>query len=186
MTASPLSLTDNPPPETKPQFNIVLAYADMETAKRGKQVHDRLVAELGNECTFILRLWKFDVLRDAKLRAQAAKEAADANMLIISTHGGRDLPRAVKSWVRTSLKEKRESPAALVALLEGRNDPPKGPRSVRAYLCKQAVRHKLDFFACAEESHTDAPPEPVPVHINIAMPPSDEERSPYAHWGINE
>lgn len=169
-----------PPPdaargETKPRFNIVLAYADMDTALRGKRVHDGLVDELGTKCNFILRLWKFDVLKDAQVRAEAARDAATANMLIISAHSGRELPREVKLWVKTSLR-KKETPATVVALLEGKDDPAAGPRSVRAYLCKQAVLYQMDFFSDERQTITLQQP-PKPHHA---------EHPTYEHWGIND
>jgi hypothetical protein len=173
--------------KSKQQFTVVIAYSDVETARRGKEVHDRLLQDLGDECSFKLHLWKFDVLNDPALRALATKDAIDANILIISTNNNRELPKAVRSWVSSSLKQKEDFPAALIALLEGEEKSDASP--VGKFLREQAEEHHLDFFS-SNPHHSGArsiqPEQPPSVSRGNLLPAFRFDEHPYPHWGIND
>src|SRR5262245_57788797 len=83
--------------ESAPTFNVVIAYEDFETGKNAKKTYDFLVEHLGHECEFSNQMWKFDVLALPKLKEMAARDAADADIIIISAHGTSELPPEVKS-----------------------------------------------------------------------------------------
>src|SRR5256885_16899933 len=92
-TLGPSDLEDNP------AFNVVIAYEDFETGKHAKKTYDFLVANLGKDCQFTNQMWKFDVLGLPKLREMAAKAAALAEIVIISSQGGQALPHQIKSLI---------------------------------------------------------------------------------------
>jgi len=147
----PLSPAEiDPSPEPQPKFNIFLAYSDFNTALRGKQLYEQIIKALGHEFNFSVSLWKFDILNVTRLSALASFDAANADMLIISTHGGYDLPSAVKSCVREGLQQKRLAPAALVALLDDEEVSLDHFDSNLAWLRDLANRYHWTFFA-----HTD-------------------------------
>jgi hypothetical protein len=159
--SSPPAGDDCPNVSPKPKLNIFLAYADFETALRGKRVHDQIVKDSSHEFSFGLSLWKFEVLKNTKLRAVAASEAADAALLIIATHHDHYLPRAVRACLEAGLKQKRHFPAAIVALLDGEEDPFNTRATTCAYLGGLAEQHHLDFFAHTGERVTK--PEATPT-----------------------
>src|SRR5207245_10236995 len=92
--------------EVNNTFNVVIAYEDFETGKHAKSTYDFLVEHLHGECRFTNQMWKFDVLGIPKLREMAAKDAAMADIIIISSHGGEELPPDVKAWIELRLIEK--------------------------------------------------------------------------------
>ncbi len=129
--------------ESCPAFNVVIAYEDFETGKQAKKTYDYLVEHLGDECAFTNGMWKFDVLAVPKLREMAAKDAAGADIIILSMHGTNDLPRDVKSWIELWLTEKGNA-IALVGLFGNVNDARENP--TRAYLAEVARRGRMEFF----------------------------------------
>jgi hypothetical protein len=129
--------------ETNPTFNVVIAYEDFETGKQAKKTYDFLVENLGRECQLTNQMWKFEVLRIPKLREMAVKDATMADILLVSCHGGNDLPAEVKRWLETWLEQPGE-PLALVALFDR---PREHTMGIRAYLASVARRARTAFFA---------------------------------------
>src|SRR4051794_10180347 len=133
-------------PHNKPIFNVVIAYEDFAAGKHAKETYDYLVHHLGREFEFENQMWKFDVLGNPKMKEMAVKDAATADLIIISTHGVGDLPREVKSWIDHWVEHKG-SAMALVTLV----DRPPGENGevppIRTYLQRVARKAKMDFFA---------------------------------------
>src|SRR5947209_17488715 len=115
------SLTNHPfPPrnvDETPDFNVVIAYEDFESGKQAKATYDFLVENLGTNCRFSSQMWKFDVLGIPKLREMAAKDAAGADIVIVSCHGSNDLPVEVKAWIELWMADQSNT-IALVALFD--------------------------------------------------------------------
>ncbi|PWU18528.1 MAG: hypothetical protein C5B50_08860 [Verrucomicrobia bacterium] len=126
-----------------PVFNVVIIYEDFETGKQARRTYDFLVENLGTDCRFENQMWKFDVLRIPKLREMAARDAAAADIIIISGHGGDELPADVKHWVET-WQGQSPNAIALVALFDR---PREETRPAREYLANVANRCQMAFFA---------------------------------------
>jgi hypothetical protein len=114
-------------------------------------------------------VWKFEMLRDPELWKQAATEAIEADMIIISV-GGAELPACVKNWIESVLPMKEGKPAALVALLDRGNDASGEPPRPQTYLRRLAGQSGLDFFC-----NTDDQPPGVESGIEsiISRPEGD-------------
>ncbi len=137
------SLLGSPDLEANPAFNVLVVYEDFETGKHAKRTFDYLVEHLGDECRFTNQMWKFDVLAVPKLREMAARDAAVADIIIVSAHGAHPLPPEVKAWIELWL-EARSSAIALVALFDVDQNP---DNPVRAFLATAAKRAKMEFFS---------------------------------------
>jgi hypothetical protein len=130
-------------PETSSNFNVVIAYEDFEAGKHAKRTYDFLVDNLGGDCRLTNEMWKFDVLRVPKLQEMAAKDAALADIILVSGHGGSELPREVKSWLEAWLRQPGQA-LALVALFDR---PREHTLPIRSYLAGIAQRARVAFFA---------------------------------------
>jgi hypothetical protein len=172
--------------EANSTLNVVIAYEDLETGKRAMQTYEYMVQQLGDQCPFSSQMWKFDVLALPKLREMAAKEAAAAELIMVSAHEGKQLPAQVKAWMELWLSYKTEA-TALVGLFgnESINSP------VRAYLAEVARRAKIEFFCqpgiwpgSTDKHNTATRPleqDPSFAFLNTAQGPAA-----VSHWGINE
>ncbi|HSU55754.1 MAG TPA: hypothetical protein VLT36_16990 [Candidatus Dormibacteraeota bacterium] len=184
----PLSASDLEP---NPTFNVVIAYEDFETGKHAKTTYDFLTETLGRECHFSNTMWKFDVMGITKLREMAAKDAAAADIILVSCHGTEELPDSVKAWFEMWLAEKGQ-PLALVALF----DCPFGPvgtREVRSYLADVARRGNMEFFAqpdAVSGATRAATTQPLATGgervLSSLTGVLDRRETPFPRWGINE
>jgi len=175
-------------------FNVVIAYEDFETGKQAKKACDFLTENLGPDCHVNNQMWKFDVLGLAKLREMAAKDAAAADIIIISCRGDNELPEPLKAWIELWLAEKGKA-LALVALLDRPQDHLFQSRAVRDYLAGVAKRANMAFFSQPEsglgESNMDE-------HFKLGDRSKRQDRASTAlagavyrdhslpRWGINE
>jgi hypothetical protein len=174
--------------EVNPALNVVIAYEDLETGKRAMKTYDYMVEQLGDQCLFTNQMWKFDVLSVPKLKEIAAKDAAAAEIIIVSAHEGKQLPAEVKGWVETWLSYKTQT-AALVGLFgaESVENP------VRNYLAEVAKRAKIDFFCQpgiwpgmgAKHNAITSTWERNDKTFSFLANAAQEDPA-VSHWGINE
>ena len=191
LTFPPLS---SPTVEENPNFSVVMAYEDFETGKHAKKTYDFLAENLGNDCRLSNQMWKFDVLSLPKLREMAAKDAAQADVVIISCHGSSELPAQVTDWIEAWLAEKSNA-IALVALFDSPAVDRSQADAIRDYLAAVAKRGQMEFFAQPYDWPIRRKEEPrIPLHHTS---PLDEDALStlsgmvqqdlsFPRWGINE
>ena len=177
--------------ENRPSFKVVIAYEDFETGVHAKRVYDFLNHNLGVECEFSSQMWKFDVLSIPRLREIAAKDAFEADILMISSRGGQGLAAGAKAWIESWLAQ-GTSAIALVALFHPGFE---NSGTVRAYLADVARRAGLEFFAQPDQwpgnerlMDAVATQWQQARNGNTAMPRGyiPPQVEPTAHWGLNE
>jgi hypothetical protein len=173
-------------------INVVMAYEDLADGRRAMQTYNGLVGELGRTCEFNYELWKFEALQIPELRDEAARQAREADMILIATHS-RALPRSVKSWVESWLQAVPKS-RALVALIGSEPEQLGDPASVHAYLQQAAALGQMEFFSHFEP----LPPEPMASGFSRQLRERAQTSSlvleeilsrrsrPEPRWGINE
>jgi hypothetical protein len=174
--------------EVNSVLNVVIAYEDLETGKRAMKTYEYMVQQLGDQCLFANQMWKFDVLAVPKLKEIAAKDAAAAEIIIISAHEGRELPNEVKAWIEMWLAYRTEA-SAIVGLFAGQSE----TNPVRSYLEEIARRAQIEFF-CQPGIWPGTPH--TRSTTTLANPRSDkaiaflttatQEAPSFPHWGINE
>lgn len=169
-------------------INVVIAYEDLETGKRAMKTYEYMVRQLGEQCLFANQMWKFDALSVPKLKDIAAKDAAAAEIIIISAQGGRDLPAEVKTWIEMWLGYKTEA-SALVALFDSESD----FNPARAYLADIASRAQIEFFCQpgvwsngAQTRSTSTLAHPRNAKSMAFLSTATQEVPSFPHWGINE
>jgi hypothetical protein len=170
--------------EINSTLNVVIAYQDLETGKRAIKTYEYMVEQLGNECLFSNQMWKFDVLGVPKLKEIATKDAAAADIIIVSAHEGNQLPFEVKAWMESWLSYKSQA-SVLVGLFgnESVNSP------VRHYLAEVAQRAKIEFFCQPGiwPGTTDAAARAWGQNgKSTAFLNAEPEGRAFSHWGINE
>jgi hypothetical protein len=175
-------------------IKVVIAYEDVSTGRRAMSTCKRLFEQLGQDFEFQTTLWKFEVLRVSQLKQIAAQDAAEADLVVIATHGQRGLAAEIKDWIETWLGRKREGDKALVALLGSTKEHAKGQlqahRYLQDYLQEVTQKANVDFF-----SHTFADLEPgrkSSAKSNSARAKAssavrkETPRTSHSGWGINE
>ena len=126
-----------------PNFKLTIVYESMEEGKRAKRFSDQFMTETALDCTFELNLWNFGVLEIPEIRNMAASTGATADLVILSVSGAVPLPAQAVEWIEmwTWLIDGRRP--AVVALFADHHCQ---SAAIRAYLRRNALSKKLDFF----------------------------------------
>jgi hypothetical protein len=173
-------------------FSVVIAYEDFETGIHARRTYDFLVCNLEDGRGFSHQMWKFDVLRIPELREIAARDAAAADLIIISCQGASDLPDSVKEWNELWLAKQGRS-VGLVLLFDTARDAAKAA-DVSKYLAGLAQRGGIEFFS--QPFFNKTPSNLSALDFNLAkqgeagdyFPISalEPKHMPVPRWGINE
>jgi len=177
--------------EPKFPFDLVVAYADRATRARALQLYDHLAGQLLDDYDFKCAWWKFDHLGDPALREHAVDDAADANMIVLSVQGQKDLPALGKAWIEDWLPRRDNRKSALVALVAA-DEPEAANQGLISYLQSVARVARMDFFTHAfgqEKRAATVAMERLTARASIVTPMLEEilqRRIPAPRWGINE
>ena len=145
---------DSSETEVNPALNVVIAYQDLETGKRAMKTYDYMIEHLGSQCLFTNQMWKFDVLNIPKLREMAAKDAAGADIVIISCHARSELAPEVRAWIELWLAEKNEA-IAIAGNLKAYRAICETPRAERPHLLSRHGRRCVRARRGIEEQTPD-------------------------------
>ncbi|HEY2951640.1 MAG TPA: hypothetical protein VGK40_03600 [Verrucomicrobiae bacterium] len=180
------------PPETRAKVSVVVTYEDTATRDRAISVCDGMFAQLGPQTDCEISWWRFSYLHDPALAAQAAAAAAQAGLILFSTHAGAGLPQHVRDWIELWAGHKSTQPSALAALIGMVGDAQQGLTPIHYYLQSVANRAGMDFMPHA------AIPLSVALSGGGAIAPKKDEgpvqslegfyepEHPTTHWGLNE
>ena len=127
---------------------MVLAYEDFQAGVHGFHICRDLFEAVDQELGFGFRnAWRFDFLRNSRLREKAISETICADMVVISAHAAGGLPPAAKWWLETALEQREGDPGALVLLLDAI---PEGTETlglpIESYLAECAQNGGMEWF----------------------------------------
>ena len=127
-------------------ISISIIYEDAKSRHEAEKLCRRLARNLKEEFDFILHCWHFDALHDSQASKAARLATAEADLVIVSTQAGRDLPRKVKTWIGGCLRKRKTQDAALVGLVRMARDLKKGALPVLGFLSSLAHAVKMDYL----------------------------------------
>jgi hypothetical protein len=125
-------------------LKLVVVYSEKFGAQIGARACRQLKAKLGRKFQLSQSVWNTELFKSAKLRALAAREALQADLVFIATAEGAPLEAEVIAWLEQWQKRGRSGRAALVALLK--RDSVHSPHVVAETLHEFARNAKMDFF----------------------------------------
>ena len=135
------------------RFAVSAVHEDSVTGARADEFCLTLSKCLNRDCKITKELWLLTELRTSQLRTIAAKEAAAADLVIVSVHHAESLLNEVKSWIDLWLKQRGSHPAVLLALFDplylGTSS------SLQTHLREVAQRGNMEFLARSEEKPED-------------------------------
>jgi hypothetical protein len=139
-----------------------------------------------------LAIWRFDVLRAGIVRELALHKASVADVVVLSAHGRRTLPKVVQHWLKQWLGQKSDEPCALmISLNEDYRDNAAAARIISSLQAEAKARDVTVFphFSTAPCSKGAPAVQTIqrPAHPNTTRV-DDHWRWPemQSHWGINE
>lgn len=134
----------------------VVVYDDQATRDRALRLCDELIRKFWLDLAVDFSWWRFDYLRDAHVASQAADAAVRADLVIFSTHGAKELPPPVRSWIDTWVNRTMNRPNALVALVGVADDGVKGLTPIHVYLREIARQAGMDYLSHVSDVSTIA------------------------------
>jgi len=178
--------------EGPPMLHVHLVYEDLRTGARATKLVERLGEDLKLEADFRLTLTLFDNFREPQLGDLIAAEAEDADILLLSAHGRRELPGAVISWVQEWLKKESVGPRALVLSFDAEAEGTAWASQFVGHLQGSARLASVEVFphfgrGAIQEGEYSL--EDIQYRAETRTALLDEALyriKPSSHWGINE
>lgn len=129
-------------------LGIVVVYADIVSAMRAEKLIGSLQKTLGSEVLLRPSFWRFDEIALAELSEVVRGELDGADMLMVASRAGTELPVTVKTvFERTMARRSKDQPCAVVCLQA--DDLPKTTPllSFERALAEISQRFGADFFS---------------------------------------
>lgn len=128
-----------------PKFKVVVAFEDNSASVNAMKTCEYVISQLGGDVEVRRKVVNFDRPRNPRILAAAARDAAAADMVIVSTRGESQLPSEMEKWMQDWSGHRSTDEGALVAIV---NSGGIGAESgVRAHLADVARKANMDFFS---------------------------------------
>jgi hypothetical protein len=106
--------SDQPLP---PPLKVMIVYEDLAAGRRAKEFVDRLWLRLGPDVNMELHVCRFDLLHLSPFREEALENGFRADILILSSRQGVQVPDDVQQWLEVCRNANVCPSTALVMLL---------------------------------------------------------------------
>lgn len=138
-------------PRFKPTLKVFIACEDKASFLRAQRIVRNVEDLCSEEINLVPMYWAFALLRHDTLRECAAKEAANAEMIVLSYRGTTELPPHVKCWVESLPSRPQSGQGALVVLVKFPDGWAQAQPDI-SYLRQIAESRGLDFFCNRDET----------------------------------
>lgn len=191
-----LRLRTPEPPSGRPFFTVVAIYDDLPAGLRVKAALARVHHSLASTTRINTFAWSFQQLERLDVRSQAARLAAQAEMILVAAHEGKMLTGHVGQWLESCLAG-RQGGLPVLAALDGNAcgglDGLPEERALRQSVRRFAARWRAGFMADEEFEENITPSFALPLMCGqqrgasasqaLAMP----RNYPLPrHYGIND
>jgi hypothetical protein len=146
-------------PVTCPSLNVLIVSEDASARERVKEVYENLEKQFSKEFCFGSSWYDFDCLNDARTAGDAARAAAEADLILFSASAHSEPPESVKRWIESWIERKQPGECALGGLLNRSTSGDGKGMPIQAYLTDVARRGGMDpifEIVCAPEKPVDA------------------------------
>jgi hypothetical protein len=138
--------------EGKPIWSVVIVYENNAARDEATRFCNQLVEKFWSQCEFDLSWLSFEKLHTLKFATEAARKAAEADLVIFSAQPEGDMPIAIEAWIEHWLSQRREREGALVGLLG--QQPGRAPELAgkHVFLRRIANRAGMDYLTQVPET----------------------------------
>jgi hypothetical protein len=130
-------------------LSVMIVYEDRLTYRVVERISDRLVIEADLGCSLRLTLRSFDALAVPCIGQLAAREASEADLVLLSIYERGSWPPAVAKWMEW-MGEQTAQHGGMAALLVKSSDYPPAADERRDTLERTALISGRDFFIAKE------------------------------------
>lgn len=108
-------MSSSPPAEA---FNIVVLYERSALLSKAMATCAHLRRELGDAFTLDFRIWRIDVATSEEAAAEADRDIAAADVIVIGVGGNDPFPPALRSWKERAVAGRGGPPRAIIAFVD--------------------------------------------------------------------
>jgi hypothetical protein len=177
--------------EPSAPFKVLVVYEEFVSHQKAMEVCTLLARQL-TTLDFQCVSWSFEQLSRPGIAEEAARAAADADVIVIATNNSRDLPMSAKAWNERWLAKDRTRQATLIGIVGTPDGREAEASPVGGYLAALAADGGVQFYSCTFA----LPPDTLTGTLDElvaraqAMSPTMQgilHRSiPAPRWGLNE
>ena len=130
------------------KFTVVILYERLAYVGRAMATYLHLMRELADDFAPDFRLWRIDLALAPGLAAEAERDIAAAEVIIMALNGSRPCPVAFQRWKGGAGHDGGPPPHAIITLMEATKEaaPPAGSWS--NVLCGAATQIHSEVFVC--------------------------------------
>lgn len=100
----------------EPPLKVIIIYNDAAAGHRAMGVLRKLAANSTEHIKVAPVLYRFELLDDPHWREAAASDAAESDMIILSTSAADELPESINEWVKVFLARRSGASTAMLTL----------------------------------------------------------------------
>ena len=149
MTFARFIFDDSPPdhPVTD-KLNVVILYERLAYVSKAASTYLHLTRDLSDEYATDFRLWRIDLTLEAAFSAEAERDFADADVIIVAVNGSQKCPLEFQRWKQGTGHEGGPAPHAVIALMEASDEPDAAAESWSGLLHGAATQIHSEVFVC--------------------------------------
>lgn len=174
--------------DLKDTCNIVVLYDGDATRARAMAACDFLVKQFWEDVELNFHWWRTDFLEDAALATVAARDAVEADFLIIASEDRHAPAPSLERWFESWLDRRGDHQGALVDLTASRAGQTFGLTETRQRFFREICRRgSFDYLTTLAEAGQEfsSPPPPGREVGGIIDDILGNSRPP-SHYGLNE
>jgi hypothetical protein len=131
------------------KFNVVVAFDNSSASSSSAlKTCDYVISQLGGDVPVRRRIVNLERNTNRRTRAAAARDAAGADMVIVSTKEGAEIPAEMKEWLDEWTNQRSADEGALVAIINRASaERQRVSSAVKDQLATLAQQMHMDFFS---------------------------------------
>ncbi|HKB57696.1 MAG TPA: hypothetical protein VKC51_08910 [Lacunisphaera sp.] len=130
------------------KFNVVILYEHLAYVRKAMATYLHLVRELAGDFVPDFRLWRIDAALAPELAAEAGRNIAAAEVIIMAVNGRETCPLAFQRWKDRAGQSGGLPPHAVIALMEASDESVPAAESWSGVLCGAATQIHPEVFVC--------------------------------------
>lgn len=130
------------------KLNVVILYERLAYVGRATATYMHLTEGVAGEFSSDYRLWRIDLALEPAFAAEAERDLADADVIIMAIDGRQRCPAAFQRWRTGAGHEGGPGPHAVIALMMASDDPEPAAESWSGLLHDAATQIHPEVFVC--------------------------------------
>lgn len=138
-------------PPTRPaaeKVNVVILYDRLAEISKASATYLQLTRDLGDEFEPDFHLWRVGLALEGGFRAEAERDLADADVIIVAVNGHEKCPPEFRCWKNGLGHEGGLAPHGVFALVDGADEIEPPAESWSGLLHEVATPINPDVFVC--------------------------------------